>query len=274
MDNVSYLGIEGSFSSIAASRYFSKNAHFYGCVSVQEIIQDVDSSKTQYGVLPIENSVSGSVAKNYDALLKSSVSVCGEIYLRIAQNLVGKKGTTLKDIRTVYSHPEALNQCDEFLQSLGVARMEMSDTATAAKYVAAKEGIGDAAIASLKAAKLYDLSVVKRGIETNKANFTRFLIICKDAQTVPDASKISILFTLKHKPGTLYNALGELNKRRLNFTKIESRPMLGKPFEYMFYMDFECQNRYDAQEAIEAMKDKTETLRILGMYKRGEMYEE
>lgn len=274
MDSVYYLGIPGSFSSIASEKYFGTEKNLVGKPTVPDVLKAIVDDSKSCGVIPIENSVSGSVVRNYDLLLKSDVSIVGEIYLRISQNLLAKDAITLDEVKTVYSHPEALYQCDEFLQTLNVSKVEANDTASAAQYIAEKGKRGEAAIAGIEAAKLYDLTVLKKGIETNKANYTRFVVISKNLQQDKKITKISVLFTLQHKPGTLYRALGELQKRRLNFTKIESRPMLGKPFEYMFYMDFECQKKEDAISAIEAIRNKTETLRILGMYKKGDIYEE
>ena len=235
-NTVGYLGIPGSFSYLAGRRYFDNQIKLISSPSFEQILTDIKKHAFDYGILPIENSVSGSVVKNYDLLRAADIVIIGEVYLRISQNLVAKKKVDLKYMRSIYSHPEAFKQCEEFLSTLNSIRVEMSDTATAAKYVSEKGKDTDAAIASIDAAKRYNLKVLKKHIETNKANYTRFIVVAKKINGENAANKITVLFTVRHKPGTLYRALGALAKRSLNLTKIESRPMLGSPFEYMFYM--------------------------------------
>ena len=271
---VGYLGIPGSFSYLAALRYFKRDVEFFEGKSFQHILKKVQNGRLDFGILPIENSVSGSVVKNYDLLLASDVLIVGEVYLGVSQNLLVRKQLNLKNIRTIYSHPEAFKQCEEFLNSLDIARVEMSDTATAARFVREKGRETDAAIAGIDAAKRYNLIILKKHIETNKANYTRFIVVARKTNGTISTNKTTILFTLKHKPGMLHKALGVLAKRDLNFTKIESRPMLGSPFEYMFYMDFEFGSIKDAQDAINDLKKETTSLRTLGIYKKGELHED
>lgn len=271
---VGYLGIPGSFSHIAALRYFGGDVSFFEGKSFQEILKTVQNQDINYAILPIENSVSGSVVKNYDLLLETNVTIIGEIYLRVSQNLLVKRKLSPKAITKIFSHPEAFKQCEEFLSRLTVTKIEMSDTATAAKYVSEKGKNTEGAIASIDAAKLYSLIVLKKHIETNKANYTRFIVIARKTTVNNSVNKATLLFTVKHKPGTLYKVLGALANRSLNLTKIESRPMLGSPFEYMFYMDFEFDSIEQAKEAIRELEKETTSLRILGKYKKGELYED
>ena len=274
--NIYYLGMPGSFSSIAAKKYFNDETEFVGKKSFEEIIETLQSEDGGCGIVPIENSVSGSVIPMYDLLERSPIRIIGEVYLRVKQNLLAKAPTSLDSISMVYSHPEALKQCDVFLRSLEVRRVEVSDTATAAHVVSSSAQNHEAAIASLEAADRYGLHVIAEGIETNKQNYSRFLILCNMDATAEASKcdKATIVFTLEHQPGTLLNVLSALKDHGINLTKIESRPMIGSPFEYLFYVDFEYDNEWMVPAVLELIKKQTITCKVLGMYPKGVFHDE
>lgn len=271
---VGYLGLPGSFSYLAAQKYLS-SARLISCQTFKQIMEKVKQGQLSLGILPIENSLSGSLIDNYDLLVSSGLFIVGEVYLRIKQNLLSKTKVSLSEIDTVYSHPEAFRQCAKFLEKLPIKKIAIDDTSSAAEYIANQGSKNEAAIASVTAAKIYSLTILKKGIETNKNNFSRFLVVARQRKKdfLTRANKATVLFNLAHRPGTLYQALGVFAKKRMNLTKIESRPILGKPFEYLFILDFEFDSLSQAQAVVEEMRQHTTFQKVLGYYQKGNFHE-
>src|ERR1051326_7949388 len=271
---VAFQGEHGAFSEEAALRYFPKPVSAVPVRTFEEVFKMVDRGLVHHGIIPIENSLFGSIHQNYDLLLKYHLNITGEIKLRVVPALLVNRGVSPPQIRYVYSHPQALGQCERFLGRLRrVEAVAGYDTAGAAKSIK-EEGRRDAAaIASVGAARVYDLKVLKKGIESDHRNFTRFLILSKMKTGVPVGvrrCKRSIIFSMKNIPGALYKALSVFAMRDINLHKIESRPLVGSPWEYLFYLDFQGSESDEAcRNAINHLKEITSYLKILGSYDEG-----
>lgn len=226
---------------------------------------------SQYGVIPIENSLTGSIHENYDLLLNHTTPIIGEIKLRIAHVLIGLPGAALSDIKAVYSHPQALAQCRTYLRKLkGVEVVPAYDTAGSVKMIRDKGWKNSAAIASMQAARNYGMKVLAQGIENNKANYTRFLILGKKPAASAPKCKTSVVFAFKNVPGALFKCLGAFSMRDINLVKIESRPIHGKPWAYLFYLDFEGHaNDERSRNALNHLKELTLFVKNLGSYPPG-----
>jgi chorismate mutase/prephenate dehydratase len=223
-------------------------------------------------VVPVENSVEGSVSQTYDLLLQSFLKINGEVKIRVSHCLLALPGTKSDDVRRVYSHPQALAQCHAFLESLQVIVEPTYDTAGSARLIKEKNLHDAAAIASERAASLYGLNILRRNIEDVPENHTRFFVIGKDDAERTGEDKTSIVFGTKHTPGSLHKALGELATRGINLTRIESRPIRRRPWEYHFFVDFEG-HRADpsCSEALQALSRSATFLKILGSYPRADV---
>lgn len=269
---VAFQGEPGAYGEIAALDYFPK-AKLLPAKSFQTVFEILESGKADFAVVPIENSIEGSINETYDLLLKTSMVVCGEIYQRIRHCLIANPGTSNSEITAAYSHPQALAQCRAYLQKKGLEPIPTYDTAGAVKLVKQEKMMQAAAIASKRAANLYGMRILEESIEDKKNNYTRFLILSK-AQSKPTGHDgTSIIFSVRHTPGALYDILKEFAKRRINLTKIESRPTKEVPWEYNFYVDFEGHSHdKEIRELINAVKKKTLFIKILGSYKRGKFY--
>lgn len=234
---VACQGIEGAFGSIAA-----KSLHATGKVkyytTFEDVFKAVENEEVVYGVLPVENSNAGSVSEVYDLILKYRYYIVSAADLAVSQNLLGLKGATFEDIKTVYSHPQALSQSEDFLKEKGIKRESFSNTAMAAKFVSEKGDKTVGAIASTLAAELYGLDVVAKNIQTIKNNSTRFITISKQLIIPNDANKISVVFSVPHSVGALNRVLNRFCMNGLNLTKIESRAAKNGKFDYLFYLDF------------------------------------
>lgn len=271
---IAFQGTKGSYSYLAGIKYFGKNKNFIGTKTFKDVFNLVSKKHSDFGIIPIENTIAGSIYENYDLLIQHKVFVTGEIYLKIEHNLLGiksafkNKSQRIKYIKKVLSHPKALEQCNKFFEKYSwIEKSIFSDTAEAAKYVAESNDISLGAIASKKCAQLYNLEIIKTNIEDNKNNYTRFLIISNFFSKNNLANKSSLVFTLPHKPGKLYEALEIFAKNNINLTKLESRPIIGKPFKYMFFIDFEFhQQLKDLIKIIKKFKRNTSQIKILGFY--------
>ncbi|MEM2932683.1 MAG: prephenate dehydratase [Candidatus Pacearchaeota archaeon] len=274
---IAFQGEPGAYSEAAAFSYFGSSIETLPCKTFSEVFEAVEKKKADFGIIPIENSLEGTIGQNYDLLLKSKLKIFGEIILRIHHCLIVREGVKLNSISRVYSHPQALGQCREFLEKHKLEAIATYDTAGSVKML--KEGKLEknaAAIASERAAKVYGMKILKKGIETNKKNFTRFFIISRgdaerkverEARKKEASIKTSIVFSTRHVPGALFKALEPFAKRNINLTKIESRPIIGKPWEYNFYLDFEGDiNEKKTREALNELKKVTTFLKILGSY--------
>ena len=267
--SVAFQGEHGAFSEEAARTFFGESTRTEPCRTVKHVFHAIERGTTQFGVVPAENSVEGSVSQTYDCLLQTSLTICGEVQIRVSHYLLGLPGIKPDRIRVVYSHPQALGQCSNFLEGLGAVQEPVYDTAGSAKMIREKNLREAAAIASETAAKLYGLEILRRDIQDFTENLTRFYVIGQDLPDRTGEDKTSIVFVTNHTPGSLYQALGELATRGINLTKIESRPIKGIPWEYRFFIDFEGHQTDPASsEAIAALKKSTTFLKILGSYPR------
>ncbi len=268
---ISYQGEPGAFSEQAARAYFGKSCTPVARETFNDIFEDVVKRRSLFAIVPIENSLHGSVHQNFDLLWKYRVHIVGEIKLRIKMNLLALPGVTTKNVRAVYSHPQALGQCEKFLRSLKhVSVTPFYDTAGAAKMIANERRYDAAAIASLQAAADYGLKVLHAGIESDHRNFTRFLVIGKKLVKPKKNAKTSIIFTTKNIPGALFKCLSVFALRNINLLKIESRPVIGSPWEYLFYLDIEGDARErERVNALNHLQELTSYFKNLGSYETG-----
>jgi chorismate mutase/prephenate dehydratase len=264
---IAYLGPKGTFTEQAARTFFPGPHEFMECRDISEIFTAVTSNVAEYGVAPVENSIEGSVRIALDLLLESDLKVTGEIEQRIVHNLITEESVEISSVRAVVSHPQAFPQCRNFLRK-SLPQAELVEVGSTAAAVNAARGTKDvAAIGSELAAKIYSMKILVRGIEDNPNNSTRFFVLGYRAAKRTGNDKTSIIFSTKHAPGALYEALGVFAKRKINLTKIESRPTRKTPWEYVFYCDFEGHREERLiQDTLNELKDKTILLKILGSY--------
>jgi len=266
---VAFPGEPGAYSEEAALKFFGPLAITKPQESLEDAFRAVEQDEVQFGIAPIENSLEGTIGRSYDLLLTSSLKVCGELELRVTHCLVANPETRLDAIKKVYSHPQALGQCRTFLKQLGCRLAPTSDTAISVKMLKEK-GLTDAgAIASARAAEIYQMKILAREIEDNPSNFTRFFILAKEDCPPSGNDKTSIVFSVRHRPMALYDLLSKFASNGVNLTKIESRPTRQKAWEYNFYLDFEGHREDKAPRGVLASLEETALfLRVLGSYPR------
>lgn len=272
-------GYPGAFHEIAARFCFAEtDIEIVPALTFEELVRRIETGDgADAGLMAIENTLAGSLMSNYKLLNQSSLTIIGEVYLRIKQNLMALPGKTIEDLREVHSHPIAIEQCREFFrQHPHIRLVEIEDTALAARHIRDKQLEDVGAIASTLAAGMYGMEILAPGIETNKLNFTRFLVLAPShaAQPVKHADKVSICFATDHMVGSLYKVLAVLAAYGVNLTKIQSAPIIGRPWEYMFYIDFVAEGKVGYEQAIDAILPLTRDLRILGAYRQGQQYED
>jgi chorismate mutase/prephenate dehydratase len=266
---VAFQGERGAYSESAVYTFFGATANVKPCRDLTEVFESVNKQEAQFGVVPVENSLEGSVNQTYDLFLTYSLKVCGEIIIRISHCLIANPNTSLEAVKTVYSHPQALAQCRSFLERLGRELIPTYDTAGSVKMLKEKGLKEAAAVASEKAAEIYGMKILAREIEDNPENYTRFFVLSKEDSPMTGKDKTSIIFAAAHTPGSLYHALGEFAKRDINLTKIESRPTRQKPWEYNFYLDFEGhRTEENCTAALKAVEKSALFIKILGSYPR------
>ncbi|HLP96344.1 MAG TPA: prephenate dehydratase [Saprospiraceae bacterium] len=275
MQKIVIQGVQGAFHEIAARQFFGCQIEVVPALSFPELFGIMASSAHADGaVLAIENSIAGSILGNYALLQNSQLAIVGEVYLPIRQNLLTLPGATLEDVQEVHSHPMALAQCAEFFNRYPHIRLVASeDTAESAAFVARNRSTAIGAIASERAAELYGLQILAPAIETVPENYTRFLALQRrpEAAPVPAANKVSLSFTLANEPGSLARILGLMAAENANLSKIQSVPLLGKPWEYHFYADFTClPERIHA--LLQSLSNLAGDLQILGVYRSGSMF--
>ena len=265
---VVFQGVEGAYSYAAMRTYFDEEIRSYHVKTWRDAMEDVAAGRADYAVLPIENSTAGIVADMYDLLMEYNLFIVGEQIIRVEHVLLGNPGTTLSDIRRVCSHPQGLAQCKKYIeQHPSWKKVEVENTAGAAKRVKEEADPALAAIASREAGKVFGLEVLAENICENDQNSTRFIILGKEPVYEKNASKVSICFELPHASGTLYNMLSHIIYNGLNMTKIESRPIPGKTWEYRFFVDFEGNLRDSAvKNALHGLQAEANLLRVLGNY--------
>jgi prephenate dehydratase len=271
---VAFQGERGAYGEMAALHFFRK-ARLVPLKSFREVFESAERGDSDSAIVPVENSIEGSVNEVYDLLLETKkLEVVGEIYQRVRHCLIANPGARKKMIKWVHSHPQALAQCRDYLQKNKMESVPAYDTAGAAKMIKEKGSTDSAAIASKRAAELYGMQVLDEGIEDRKNNYTRFLVLSLRKAHKPKRSfhyKTSLIFSVKHVPGALFGIVGEFAMRKINLTRIESRPTKETPWEYNFYVDFEGHAEdKQVKEALRAVKAKTLYLKILGSYRKAE----
>ncbi len=265
-----FQGVEGAYSQKAMYTFFGSKCKGEAVATWREAMEEIQSGKADYAVLPIENSSAGIVAENYDLLIEYDVSIVGEQVIKIEHALLGLPGASLSDIKTVYSHPQALMQCSHFLEQEHpeFESKSMKNTAISAQKIKTDHDISQAAIAGITNAKIYDLHVLAEAIQDNLENETRFIIVSKEHKYLKSADKVSLCFELPHEKGSLYHILSHFIFNGLNMTKIESRPRKGKNWEYQFFVDFQGNlAEDDVLSALRGLKEETISFKILGNYK-------
>ncbi len=265
---VAFQGERGSFSEEAAYKLLGNRIRILPCETFTATFQSVAHGKAQACLVPIENTLAGSVYENYDLLQSNALHIVGEVSLRIVHNLIALPGTSRKDVRQVYSHPVALAQCGQFFaRHPQIERIPFYDTAGAVKMLAERRIRGAAAIASRIAADVYRARILVRHLEDHHENFTRFLLLSKTRKVSPRADKVSIVFSTRNVPGALYKCLSVFALRDIDLSKLESRPLRGKPFEYFFYVDFMGHMKEErCRNALAHLGEVTNFLRVLGCY--------
>ena len=269
---VSIQGFEGSFHQEAARLFFGKNVEVICCATFKEVIKIAENkNESSGGVMAIENSIAGSILPNYNLLQKSSLTVIGEVYLQIKQNLMVNPGVQLEDIREVHSHPMAIQQCFGFLDKYNWKLVETEDTALSAKHIHQHRSKHIAAIASKLAAEIYQLNMIAPNIHTLKNNYTRFLILQRQDKPleIPGANKASINFYTDHSKGSLAKVLTTIAGAGINLSKLQSFPIPGSDWRYSFHADVEFENVAVFYTMIDEIKKITEALKIYGVYKKG-----
>lgn len=267
---VAIQGIESSFHEEAAYKYFGKDIETIKCLSFHDLFTSLQNDDCEYAVMAIENSIAGSLMQNYTLLQEFGFKIIGEVYLRIKMNLMALPGTKIKNLKVAQSHPMAIRQCSQFLSSLNNVHLEeKEDTAICAREIAEFKKENVAAVASESAADIFGLEILAKGIETNKKNFTRFLVLHKNLNKTNNDNKATLFFQLPHDPGALAKILNILGAYSINLTKIQSVPIVGQPYEYNFHVDMEWELYSSFKIAIEKVEEIAVNLQIMGEYKKG-----
>lgn len=260
-----------SFHEVAAWTYFKDAISVVECLTFHGLCECLKKEQADYAVMAIENSIAGSILPNYFLLQEYHFSIVGEVYLPIHMQLLALPGVTMKEIKTIESHPMAIRQCSDYLHRLkGVEIRESDDTALSAKRVKELGLRTTAAIANELAAKRYGLNILEKRIETHKKNFTRFLILARKG-IVADSNKASLSFEVRNEVGSLADALMTFKEANINLTKIQSIPIIGKPSEYSIHVDVEWKKRKNYDEAVQRVLRQVKNLNILGEYKKGKI---
>jgi prephenate dehydratase len=267
MTRVAFQGERGAYSEEAIYQFFGPDVQTLPCETFEGIFEAVESRGADYGALPVENSTAGSINQAYDLLLEHDLRVWGEVILRVRHALLAPPGTALADIQRVRSHPHALAQCQRYLANHGWAAETAYDTAGSARDLAASPQPGVAAIASRLAGQLYELEELDYGVEDSVYNYTRFFLLSYQDPPRAQRNKTSIVFAARHQPGALYECMGEFARRRVNLSKLESRPRPNRPWQYMFYLDFEghCQDP-ECEAALMGLLRRSTFVKLLGSY--------
>jgi len=267
MTSVAYQGIAGAYSEEAIRQYFGPDAKAVSCETFADVFAAVERGEIGYGMLPVENSIAGSVNWSYELLMEHDLRIYAEVILRVRHLLLANPGTALEEIRVVRSHPQALAQCSRYLARHGLTAEAAADTAGAAHELLEQPEPGVAVIAGQGAADLTGLDVLERGIEDSVSNYTRFFVLSLHEASRAPRNKTSMVFTTPHRPGALHECLGEFASRHVSLCKIESRPRANRPWQYIFYLDFEghCQDP-ECEAAMMGLLRRSSFVKMLGSY--------
>lgn len=266
MTTVAFQGERGANSEDAVVKFFGE-VDLLPSRTLADVFEAVNGGQADFGLIPIENSLAGSINESYDLLLANQLAIVGEVNLRVNHCLQALPGQSLAEIKQVYSHPQALAQCEVFLRNLGAEIIAVYDTAGSAKMLAEKGTRGAAAIASRRAAQIYGLEVLAEGIQTNPQNFTRFYAIGKEPAPRSEPSKTTMVFGTLNIPGALYQALGVFARRGINMVRLESRPSKARPWDYVFYADLDGHvDDPEFKAVLEDLGNKSTFFRVLGSY--------
>jgi arogenate/prephenate dehydratase len=264
---IAFQGEPGAYSEAAALR-FSEHADLLPCEAFDHVFEAVATGRATHGILPVENSIGGSIHRNYDLLIEHDLPIVGEVELTIRHHLLALPGTTVDRVQRIYSHPQALAQCERFLREFANVRINSTyDTAGSAKLIK-EQGLEDAAaIASERAAQVFGLEALRSDIQDYSDNITRFVVISRSADPEAPADKTTLVFSLANEPGALFKALSVFALRDIDLTKIESRPIRGRPWEYLFYVDIPVSRQeLRCARALVHLAEFARTLRTLGSY--------
>ena len=267
---IAFQGVHGAYSEKAINSYFGDEVSTLPSPSFRDVFERVLSGEAEYGVIPVENSLAGTIYENIDLLLRyPDIRVTGEYQLRIKHNLIGLPGSRVEDIREVFSHPQGLMQCAEFLDKhKNMKGVPFYDTAGAVEFIAGEKDPSKAAIAGAEAARVHGMAVLKEGLETNSRNYTKFYIIARSENAVStESNRAAVVFSIQDKPGALLKCLNVLADRKINMNKLESRPIHGKPWQYMFFLSLDIPSQHLLDEALEDLKEYADDIRILGKYR-------
>ncbi len=268
--SVAIQGERGAFSELAAISLFGKRARIVSCPDFDALFRSAERGRARYALAPVENTIAGSIHRVHDLLLDSPLRVAGEAVVRIAHHLVALPGVRLRDLRRVYSHPVALAQCERFFRkNPRLTRVATYDTAGSVRMLREEKARDAAAIASGLAARLYGARILREHLEDHRANFTRFFLLSRSGRPIGPPDKTSVLFATRHVPGALFRCMGVFALREINLLKIESRPLLGRPWEYVFHLDFEgSASEERCRNALRHLAEVCDFVRLLGSYPR------
>lgn len=274
MLKVGFQGLRGAYSEMALKKYFGATAEPFGFNEFEDVFVHLDNEQLDYGVLPLENTIAGTVTENYDMLLRYKVCMIGEVYLKIEHCLLGVPGAKLDGITAAYSHPHALKQCRRFCKEHNIMQVPKFDTAGSSAFIAEEGNMFHAGIASSLCAELYNLMILSDKIQANELNTTRFAVVRPGGMDIEDVeygAKTSLAFKARHEPGALLKCLEIFAEYGLNLTKLESRPIPDIPWEYIFYIDFEASDgtaKGSAKEALHRLREQVLMVKLLGTYPR------
>jgi prephenate dehydratase len=269
---IAIQGFEGSFHQAAARKFFGNEVEVICCSTFRDVVKIADDeSRSDGGLMAIENSIAGSILPNYNLLQKSNLKITGEIYLQIDQNLLVNPGVALEDIREVHSHPMALLQCMDFLEKHGWKLIETEDTALSAQHIHQHKSKHIAAIAGELAAELFSLNMIAPNIHTQKNNYTRFWVLqnADSAEEVEEANKASVIFETDHSKGSLAKVLTKISEGGVNLSKLQSMPIPGSDWKYAFHADCEFTSLEHLNDVLKNMKPFTANIKVYGVYKNG-----
>lgn len=265
---IAFQGELGAFSQRACRQIFGAKIAPFPCISFEDVFEAIAKKKATAGVIPIENTLAGSIHQNFDLLARYPFEAVAETFVRIEHSLIAHSGISLEKITQIFSHPVALAQCQKILRRLKrVEKVSFYDTAGSVQYIRDNELHHAAAIASSDAARLYGMKILRRGIEDNRENYTRFLALAPKGHLSSQGRKTTVIFGLKNEPGALFKSLSVFALRNIDLTKIESRPIHGKPWEYLFYLDLQSDvHSRECSNALRHLREMTLYFKILGCY--------